>query len=136
MNRPSLPLNTQLYIRPKKNKALFPTHHPGENFLGRHPAAKKNFFYFSLQYLYLYEMSQHDKVWSHISCFEILYGGMCQFKLINPIFWPRKIKWRIFDDIYLYKFSKKKYFCRRPHEIYIKLLKSVKTAKRSFHIIS
>ena len=96
MNRPSLPLNTQLYIRPKKNKALFPTHHPGENFLGRHPAAKKNFFYFSLQYLYLYEMSQHDKVWSHISCFEILYGGMCQFKLINPIFI------RIFDNIYLY----------------------------------
>ena len=47
--------------------------------------------------------------WSHISCFEVIHGGVCQFKIIIPILWPRKIILRIFDDVYLYIFSKKVY---------------------------
>ena len=37
----------------------------------------------------------------------MICGGICQFKLCNPILWPRKIKLWIFDDIYLYTFFKK-----------------------------
>ena len=38
----------------------------------------------------------------------------------STIFWPRKMKLRIFDDIYLNTFSKKKYYC--PHVIYFRHL--------------
>ena len=72
-----------LSFKPKENIALFPAHRPDENLFGCYPAANDKYIFISPCTSYMhYEMSQHDNVWSHISCLQ------CQFKLINPIFLP------------------------------------------------
>ena len=60
-------------------KKLFPARHLGMIFFRPRSAAnKKIFFYFSLQYKYLYDMLQHGNVRSHISCFKVIYGSIGQ----------------------------------------------------------
>ena len=96
-------------LRPKENIALFPAHRPGENYLWCYSAAKKNLFSIMKFRYACINMVYHALVYFvfYLACFMLKSNHET---CLSSLLWPKKIKFRIFDDIYLYIFSKKNIF--------------------------